>query len=122
MKPGRELDALIAKEVFGAKVEFVNQKAGWRIDYRADKDECNNPIFTDYGCEGHRLKQYSTDIAAAWEVVEKLCRDSERHFVIEKTGAWLVRFRAGEFTPGETAPHAICLSALKAVGIELTNN
>ena len=130
MKPGRELDVVIAKKVFGSEVDFLNQLAGWRIDYVAKRRECNDPILSDLGVEGYRLKDYSTNISSAWKVVEKL-----KYFMVLAPGAscngsespnradtWVVELGLmpdGEgrsvFAEGVSAPHAICLAALKAM-------
>lgn len=68
------------------------------------------------------LPSYSTDIAAAWKVVEKL-----KDFEVRVTKTWCETWNCQtwsnrdidcgniERTDGTTAPHAICLAALKAV-------
>jgi hypothetical protein len=94
MKPGCELDALVAEKVMG-----------WCTD-------------TD---RGGFLLDFSTSIADAWVVVEKLA--STYLFCLENSGSfWVADFgrsadRRAQCT-AETAPHAICLAALKAVGYE----
>ena len=70
---------------------------------------------------------YSTDIAAAWEVVEKLratgefCCIDVRHPIHEPIECAFYKV-ASDHKPligvGDTAPHAICLAALKAIGVE----
>ena len=67
----------------------------------------------------------STDIVAAWEVVEKL--SGGHHIVLERFSyGWrcdISALSAGKGTGGcrtaraHTAPHAICLAALKAVNL-----
>jgi hypothetical protein len=119
MSPGRDLDRLIAEKVMGRKVY------GDRISREApelDIPEC-------------WLPRYSSDIAAAWEVVEKL-RDSnfQLTLVTTKLSALATFYTPQEriiwdnslpegHTPlkaiGDTAPHAICLAALKAMGVEV---
>lgn len=112
MKPGRELDALIAEKVFGLP------QSTWRDgeDHR-DEDGVGVVVL------GVRPDPYSTDIAAAWTVVEKL--DLLRNHSFERSpdglyeigvlysddGYWEV------YGSAPTAPHAICLAALKAVGV-----
>jgi hypothetical protein len=72
--------------------------------------------------------RYSTDIAAAWEVVEKLTADHEFRFQADYYGPFVQFIRYAEDKNGDhpdysssadTAPHAICLAALKAVGVEV---
>jgi hypothetical protein len=67
---------------------------------------------------------YSTDIAAAWEVVEKLHEIAAKGIIIEQTfgGQWMVCIghNIGNVCDNkpiecETAPLAICRAALKAV-------
>lgn len=116
LKSGRDLDALVAEKVMG-----------WRLlgNGTAYKDETIVPI--DYV-----LKNYSTDIAAAWGVVEYL----DRATVITRLNSeWCsVELGPRRLEPGDpvekygnmgptakanTAPLAICLAALKAVGVEV---
>lgn len=71
-------------------------------------------------------KEYSTEIAAAWEVVEKLkgsfSIEADHGNPVEWRVHWVVIL--GDNTPKEvkatesTAPHAICLAALKVVGVK----
>lgn len=109
MKPGHELDALVAEKVMG-------------------HDFC--PIHHGYFCCGRQKGRYSTDIAAAWKVVEHMI---EKYGIKAHNGFTLVRQDAGddpvpdllwycEFGnpawqdgDGYTAPEAICKAALKAV-------
>jgi hypothetical protein len=97
MKPGRELDREIAEHVMG-----------WTV------------------------RRYSTDIAAAWEVVEEVMPKLGYHTItllIEHSEApedesVMVEFGIGVLKVnaewGISVPHAICLAALKAVGVPLT--
>jgi hypothetical protein len=68
----REIDVQIAEKLFGAKVEFLNQRYGWRVDYVADNNECNDPNLAMDMVDGWKLKHYSRDIKSAFQVVEKL--------------------------------------------------
>lgn len=116
MKPGRELDALIAEKVMGEK---CFHRMGFTREIFSDTAECKKCDdmieMQEYEIQSHFKP--STEIKSAWEVVEKLAAYRPSKFVIEKCGAWLVKFDDGLFTPGKTAPHAICLAALKTVGI-----
>lgn len=114
MKPGRELDALVAEKVMG---QTADVRERWRGNCLCGRSEtcavCSWPL------------SYSTDIAAAWEVVEKL--DLLALYSLEGCeGEWTVRkyYNNDEWdewddTDGVSAPHAICLAALKAVGHSL---
>ena len=129
MEPGREMDALVAEKVMGLTVR------SWRDLNGFDQDDCdfyvNKPDATEprWGHCRH-LPWYSTDIAAAWEVVEKMhenCGPDEWCFKLEdvgqKTGAsvtgayWNAQFCVGQGGSAVelTTPHTICLAALKAM-------
>lgn len=73
MNPGRELDAIIAERIFGLDPKWFNADQSYY--------ECSS--------EGPRLKHYSTNMADAWLVVEKL-RESNKatsmHSVHHVTG------------------------------------
>src|SRR5437763_10661229 len=60
VKPGRELDALVAERVMG-----------WAVE-RNTVDSEPIVMFSKPGEYYGPVPPYSTDIAAAWEVVEKL--------------------------------------------------
>ena len=112
MLPGRELDAVIAEKIMELEV-VRNKKGGWSIgeaNYWYTNDEPG-------GVLSNPLPEYSTDIAAAWEVVEKLQKLNPLHIRSDITGRWFVS--CGPFNASaSTAAHAICLAALKAVGVE----
>jgi len=88
MKPGRELDALIAEKVMG-----------W-----------------SWGIIGDLIPAYSTDISAAWEVVEEMgdCLHLRQHGEQGEWEAWFCGYPNSK-AHGETAPEAICKAALLAV-------
>lgn len=106
MQASRELDALVAEKVMG--LEPWPGKAGC---FKA-------PIVLHYQTPKPCLPpEYSTDIAAAWQVVEKMQETCEVSIEQKGTG-WKVYFDA-EWRGAETVPHAICLAALEAVGVQL---
>lgn len=104
----REIDCAIAEKVMGwtKKVPAIG-KPWW-----ARSDDT-------FAAPAHGKKAWSpsTDIAAAWSVVEKM------RMQIEPTRkGW----RAGVYgglsdkrATADTAPLAICLAALKAIGVEV---
>lgn len=99
MKAGRELDALVAEKVFGY-------------------------VFADAF-----LAHYSTDIADAWQLIERhphyvyVIRSNEDKYTgkWKEHMTWRCRFYAPEKfeIEADTAPLAICLAALKALGVEV---
>lgn len=127
---GRELDALILKHVFRASVEWgesgrngnTTWNAGFYGTWVDDKYRCYD--------EGN----YSTNIAKAWQIVEKF-RHGDDRFVAAcmelhlsdacEEKDWYCTFYAPDLAKhevwAETAPLAICLAALKAVGIDISS-
>jgi len=117
LEAGPELDALVAARVMGLTV--VRDPVSER-----------GVSIGEAGPKGFDLKKYSTEIAAAWEVLEKLrCMLSKGKFgwvhvcAGPKNDGWEVQFVQAKFMePGEidfflqaeTAPLAICRAALKA--------
>jgi hypothetical protein len=104
---GRALDAEIARRVFGHAV----------------KESDAGGIFTYDDSSGYWLHvpRYSTDMAAAWSVVERL--GHLYHPVMltdlgpEWTLRWLVQIKSRHVAAREaTAPLAICYAALAAMG------
>lgn len=103
MKPGRELDILIAEKVMG---------------WTAIGDEFDDGEFQEF-LDKH---PYSTDIAAAWEVVlgtgllDTMYLSKNAH--TDLWGVYEIYHEISDgvspFAEGDTAPHAICLAALKA--------
>lgn len=132
MAPGRELDALVAEKVMGW--QWANE--GVRGQYRLHPPDSTSPTGA-YPVDVGPGEEWSpsTDIAAAWEVVEKL-RAMNSTLELYSPGAlvndemgihaveWQATFKSweepwgphGPSVEAQTAPHAICLAALKAVG------
>jgi hypothetical protein len=81
----------------------------------------NSTVVMDY-------PRYSSDIEYAWEVVEKLSKDGFDFQVRrENNGKYNVEFTKDffytfGFAESETAPLAICIAALKSVGVEVEVN
>lgn len=112
----RELDVLIAEKVMGwTEIEPDDRDAFIGIEPRE-------------GACFWAVPYYSTDIAAAWQVVDKL-----KHFTLRRKGdSWTVEYRDCQnpmdhmvvndccaSMTAETAPLAICLAALRSVGHSL---
>ncbi len=72
--------------------------------------------------KGAQVKPYSTDITAAWEVVEKV---KDWNFSLYRDYSfWVCELASLYESPlhlarSQTAAHAICLAALKAEGFDL---
>lgn len=121
---GRELDALVAEKVMGlAYVRRVEGQAAWVTG----RDWVDPGDYT-YG-EGkwgtlvlYRVPDFSTDIAAAWLVVERMAQsDRNLRLSLDRFGGdpWWCEFADEAYTIGaqavaDTAPLAICRAALAA--------
>lgn len=121
MKAGRDLDALIAEKIMGfiplghgnyktPEGKLLHMWGGWGMGGPIDPAETWVP-------------EYSTDISAAWEVLEKaklltypnllfLYNDGENYCIGETNG---VNDCIPPLAKAATAPRAICLAALKTL-------
>lgn len=149
LKSGPELDALVAEKVMGwvlygedGHSKPVHKKSLDRPGETFDDWEYKGPhprLVSPSGREFflcqcryrkglENLPPYSTDIAAAWEVVEHMTQTTKENWKIEIfSSAFIATFsyESGRDKPwqtgeheayGDSIPHAICLAALKAVG------
>lgn len=116
MNAGVELDKLVAEKVMGLKVVEDNEYPGEYLYLNEERDP-------------RWIPEYSIDIADTWRVIEKLDR-AGWHVTLTWVGSWTSGINAwrclffsyenwGEAT-ASTAPLAICLAALKACGVEVT--
>ncbi len=130
MAAGEELDKLVAENVFGWRWVENSRKAkgfactGLAGDICATEEQFkkwDKDNSKDKGWVNPTIPSYSTDLAAAWKVVERFTRYS-----IEKWPEGIVccvQFGEGDFIKSaiaDTAPLAICRVALKAVAKEAT--
>lgn len=120
---GRELDAAVAVEVFGDhppdEPPTKEQKSGPYIAHSGDHWMAAHHVYKG-PYWSYNGPDYSTDIAAAWEVVEEVWVDARFNLEWHR-GTWV----AGEYdhhegvfvyeAEADTAPLAICRAALKAV-------
>lgn len=108
MEPGRELDALVADKVMGWELSAT--QTNWMHDHNIAAIVVNwHP---------------STNISAAWEVVEKM-QKRFNFFIANERGEKEIRctfqwYRGGvdnmlEYVIAATAPEAICKCALIAI-------
>ena len=135
MKAGRELDALVAEKVMG--IELCHHELH---ETRPTCKYChlNKGFWQPKWGRIEPPRHYSTDIAAAWEIVERLCNwDVDDNMLVLKgqgpdlekkkwpngeAAEWWEAEIGGTWgkvvSKAETAPHAICLAALKAKEID----
>lgn len=111
MMTNREIDAMVAEKAMGLRKDRVT------------------PDWFEYA-DGSRgpAPEYSTDIAAAWQVVEKMraggtcfsCGSPYKYPGIRDAPCW-ARFGGNmeRPSPAMTVPYAICLAALAAIGVEV---
>jgi len=132
MKPGSKLDQIVAEKVMGgAPKGYLITPMGTRYESVDEAMEAGCGGFAVISSE-NLLPPYSTSIAFAWEVVEKLCENDDLDFqycelVYIGRGNWQFRNHTDEGiccdkeigVIAKTAPLSICLTALKAVGYDM---
>ncbi len=91
MPAGREMDKLIQSFVMGG---LPPVRMDWIMSY---------------------IPNYSTNIAAAWEVMEEMRRRNRPISIYTSVGGWMTNFDFGAISSDESAPLAICRAALLAV-------
>lgn len=107
---GCDLDVLVAEKVIGL----------FGVSFADGNYAKSNDVVTAFARVP--IPKYSTDVAAAWQVVEKM--SGTFHFFIDGKWrgqldgkiSWRCKFKPAldvPFVYGETAPHAICLAALE---------
>jgi hypothetical protein len=129
MPAGREMDALVYECVFG-------REKRWRFVNGEPCQLYGEHGFGAIGYQPYGIPLYSTNIAAAWEVVERM-RSTNGLTLTQGRGATIAKFSpygypivdgpegiAGrrsslkeQVKNGNTAPLAICRAALRAVGV-----
>jgi hypothetical protein len=65
------------------------------------------------------FRRYSSDLNAAWDVVETVGRTLDPLQVRREESGWVASFGPGPVAVARTAPMAICVAALLARGIEV---
>ena len=127
MNAGKELDALVAEKVMGGIWDEGRCRiCGWSLvpDGEAGcwKDNCSMRPPPERSAD--EPAPYSTDIAAAWRIVEKMAAthalsiDYDPVYPDEWT-CWMQGAGDSVSPSAESAPLAICLAALQAVGVEV---
>ena len=130
----REIDALVAEHVFEWKLSYHNHEDGawykYCPDYVNDDGTSVGPddlSAWDFVCRNNEvaMRKFSTDIAAAWEVVEKISDKMPGVISNIKSNGdveWGVKFFKNKEIEGvwaDTAPLAICKASLKTVGVDV---
>ena len=102
MPAGREMDSLVAEQVMSIKIGWSYSMIDWKTKPRPQV-----PFIAGTGTE---IPDYSTDIAAAWKVIENMeARDDDRMYneLAQVTPLWALDSSQSALT--------ICRAALKAV-------
>jgi hypothetical protein len=125
----RRLDAIVAEKVMGWTVERAQiptyprggiPHVSVRTVYTVTRPDGSqwSPV---YDLDITDLPRYSTNIADAWKVVEKM-RDDGWHPAVEwelnqwECTMWHVAYESG-YARSDSAPEAICMAVLKAKGV-----
>lgn len=126
----RETDKLIAEKIFGIKKIFCPSDVD-ELGYMNTSDDYHfipsgKPPRTHL-IDAQRIPNYSTDIAAAWQIVEQMSASTKEFWTLNyfSTGATVEFFYEGgrdrlwqvgnHEADAEDMPLAICRAALKAV-------
>lgn len=121
--PGPELNALVAEKVMGLKVKWLDP-TGFNLPENYGPclpEDLHGPGVAEG--EPKYVLPYSTSIAAAWGVVEKFtlggiavhcCRREEWGDARWECVIAIPAQGRDVVASADTAPHAICLAALKA--------
>lgn len=123
---GRELDAILDEKVFGFNICWTEMYSDATpfplrgLSHLCETSDRHNPILrirvpNDY-CN---VPFYSTDIAAAWQIIEKLVTGTTYEcYLTHQFNGWSCLFDAPDkpegYAEGLPAPLAISLAALKA--------
>ena len=131
MKANRPIDAMVAEHVMETEKYWSIR---WGGSGYGDFPTYDEAVIQSKKLLGGRQAtiapywdepKYSTDIYSAWLVVEKLAGEQGPYSVVmnNNDGDWVVHFWNGDrhdlYANADTAPMAICLAALKAVGVEI---
>jgi hypothetical protein len=114
MKSGRELDELVAEKVMGW--ENVRKYCEGNTSYCA-LEFPYLALIGDFEGETQMIPEFSTSITAAWNVWLKIARTNQILMRSHNEGV-CIRIDEKSICEWGEAPHAICLCALKAVGVD----
>lgn len=130
LEEGSELDALVAEKVMGAQwvpYTWYDGSAKLYLLEQGGKPPKGDDfdLLEDGRIVGWNMPEYSSDMAAAWRVVEYIWKtkqmmiELERSYGMDGTSkGWSCRFGGfddGVYALADTMPLAICRAALKAV-------
>lgn len=126
----RELDALVGKYLTDEPPQTYWEDSHSYLRFDSIEEALNtlgDPYFQRCFPDGVRLENelsevfefraYSSDLALAWQVVERLTGVNHPLMVRQEKGRWVASFGDGPSARAHAAPVAICLAGLLARGI-----
>jgi hypothetical protein len=128
----KELDALVGMYLTQENpvTYWEEQHACFRFETLQEAEEAlDDPYFRHFlpeqqgrsaaFVEVHEFPRYSSDLGAAWELVERLSGSVHSLHVRREHTRWIAAFGDSPAATAFSAPAAICLAALRARGIEV---
>jgi len=128
----KELDALVGMYLTQESpiTYWEEQHACFRFDTLEEAEEAlDDPYFRHFlpeqqgraaaFVEVREFPRYSSDLSAAWELVERLSGSVHSLHVRREHTRWIAAFGDSPAATALSAPAAICLAALRARGIEV---
>jgi len=128
----KELDALVGMYLTKETpiTYWEEQRACFRFESLEEaEDALSDPYFQHFMpeeegrsaafVEVQEFPRYSSDLSAAWGVVERLSGSVHSLHVRSEKGRWIAAFGDSPAATALSAPAAICLAALRARGIEV---
>jgi hypothetical protein len=81
MPEGREMDVLIFDRVFGKTAHIISENDEWEFTGDRDWLSTGQAYFIDKEDNGnaYELLRYSSNVFAAWKVVEEMCKRKYRY-------------------------------------------
>ena len=124
MKAGRELDVLVFQKVMGGGRVWSGLEVAVEKGHPGYYYIPSGKPWKTHSIDAKQVPLYSENISAAWKVVEKVAEigistNIEHYGGKSEIIVTMPNCRGGKVLEAETAPLAICLAALKAVGVEV---
>jgi hypothetical protein len=128
----RELDALVGEHITGETPEIYWEDAHAHFRFESEDEavetlkkfakQMNLPVIDWDSMTVVKVKSYrpySTEITAAWIVVEKLGALGKQMKMWREHAMWHVAFGGDQAARALSSPLAICAAALRAKGVEV---
>lgn len=123
----REIDALVASKIMGWSLSIASNSPWQMLPPEGSTGRKEGRVYN--------VPRYSTDISAAWQVIQKMQSDGWHYEICDShwEPSHYVKFGRGKYDPyddmfreehsatGPTPWMAICLAALEAVGVDIAH-